>query len=259
MLGSHGTVLVVVPARGPATTCSQVMMAGAMTKMTTGRRVFLARKAIALDPSLPPSPIYPPTSLPSPDPAPPPIPSPYFCQPPIVWFSHCIVSFLVSSSILIYIYISINNCTYICTHTSTVLGPCKFRLLDPCIPTPASLAWVHLLPQPAASGSLGAGHDRRKVGTAVAIVDHSIIDGPPKTYLAYFVPALFETQEYLPFQIMICPLGWRDPARVLPLRFRNPLSSFHSRHWSSNDRDRRMFTRSAPSKPGCNNKSWDAR
>ena len=198
-----------------------------MTKMTTGRTGFLARKAIALDPSLPPSPIYPPSSLPSPDPAPPPIPSPYFCQPPIVWFSHCIVSFLVSSSILIYIYISINNCTYICTHTSTVLGPCKFRLLDPCTPTPASLAWVHLLPQPAASGSLGAGHDRRKVGTAVAIVDHSIIDGPSKTYLAYFVPALFETQEYLPFQIMICPLGWRDPARVLPLRFRNPLSSFH--------------------------------
>ena len=105
MLGSHGTVLVVVPARGPATTCSQVMMAGAMTKMTTGRRVFQVRKAIALDPSLPPSPIYPPSSMPSLDPALPPIPSPYFCQPPIVWSSHCIVSFLVSSSILIYIYI----------------------------------------------------------------------------------------------------------------------------------------------------------
>lgn len=115
MLGSHGTVLVVVPARGPATTCSQVMMAGAMTKMT-GRRVFLARKAIALDPSLPPSSIYPPSSLPSPDPAPPPIPSPYFCQPPIVWFSHCIVSFLVSSSILIYIYPSTIVRTYARIH-----------------------------------------------------------------------------------------------------------------------------------------------
>ena len=138
----HGTVRAAVPVRRLAMTGSRVMTVGVTTTMTMGRKLFLARKVIVLDPSLLSPSIYPSASLSFSDLALPPMPSHYLNHSPFGSIPlHCFFFGQFGRClILIYLFLSHNNCTYTCTHTSTVFGPSASHFLGPRAPTPVPLA-----------------------------------------------------------------------------------------------------------------------
>ena len=149
-------------------TGSQVMTVGVTTTMTMGRILFLARKVTVLDPSLLSSSIYPPASPSFSDHLLSSMPSHYlshslFGSIPL----HCFFFGQFGRRlILIYFFLSHNNCTYTCTHTSTVFGPSASHFLGLCTSTLVSSTFQS--PRLAVTSTLGVGHDRWKQSQATA-------------------------------------------------------------------------------------------